>query len=262
MFFQSENPPVCLSHPCGPLPNATNGEWQCYHEKGVEGEVCVLSCQDFYDPESSNVTVCAASTWHPDPNLMACITCKIPSSIPNGEWKCQDFDDIPEYNYTARACALHCDFGYTHSGNNVTMCSLTGMNTWSPGPELAICEEIDPVCEAPPDAIPPHGHWECDEGLGSCSIGCEKGFALNEEVEAECGLTGWCSQDWGIGCQPACQDLPTLVENGTWSCENDVSPYVECILSCHNGTRMIGDGFVWCGLGQSWTGEDDDCTGI
>ena len=260
-MFQTDNPPICVNHPCGPIPNATNGEWQCHHEKGVEGEVCLLNCQDFFDPESSNVTVCADAKWHPDPTLMSCVTCKIPSPIANGHWKCQDFDDIPEYNYTARVCAIHCDFGYVHSGNNITTCSMTGLNTWSPDPGLSECQEIAPECEAPPD-LPPHGHWECDEEMQSCSIGCEDGFALNDKVEIECGLEGWCSPNLGIACQPACEGLPSLVENGTWSCQNGESaPYVECALTCQNGTRMIGDGIVWCGLGQTWTGQDEICTG-
>ena len=89
------------------------------------------------------------------------------------------------------------------------------------------------------------------------------GFALNDKVEIQCRLEGWCSTNLGIACQPACNDLPSLVENGTWSCQDGESaaPYVECVLTCQNGTRMIGDGIVWCGLGQTWTGQDEICTG-
>ena len=90
-------------------------------------------------------------------------------------------------------------------------------------------------------------------------MACDDGFETSGEVEIGCGLESWCSADMGIACQPACMDLPALVENGTWSCEEQLAPYVECFLNCDNGTRIIGDGIVSCGLGQVWTGEDDRC---
>ena len=239
----------------------TDGVWECHHDRGVEGEVCSLKCDDFYDPESANTTVCAASQWHPDPTAMSCITCAIPSPPSHGHWNCQDFEDIPQYNYTARVCAVHCDLGYIHSGNNITICSMTGENTWSPDPQLSVCQEIIPECEAPD--LPPHGEWECGDSMDSCVMACQDGFAPGGHVEIGCGLEGgWCSADMGISCQPACTDLPVLVENGTWSCEEQEAPYTECVLDCNNGTRMVGDGLVSCGLGQLWTGEDDSCAGM
>ena len=227
----------------------------------MEGEVCTLNCDDSYDPEAGDTTVCAASQWHPDPTAMSCITCKPPSPPDHGHWSCQDFDDIPQYNYTARVCAVYCDLGYTNTGNNITICSMTGENTWSPDPQLSICQEIIHECEAP--ELPPHGKWDCDETMESCQMSCEDGFAPGNDVEIGCSLFGdWCSADIAIACQPACMDLPVLVENGTWSCEGQDAPYIECFLTCDNGTKRIGDGVVSCGLGQVWTGEDDFCTSM
>ena len=264
--IQSDNPPTCVSHPCGQLQNVTNGEWKCHHAKEPEGEVCSLNCNEFWDPSSTNTTVCADSQWHPDPTLMSCITCKSPLSPLHGQWNCQSFNDIPQYNFTAKVCYLQCDIGYTHSGTNITICSMTGENTWNPDPQISSCERIVPECESP-DWKPPHGNWDCDDSLETCVIACDNGFAtgITEDVEIGCGLDGdWCSADVGFSCQPACEDLPALVKNGTWSCEEEVEvgPYIECILKCDNGTRMLGDGLVSCGLGQVWTGQDDSCTGM